>query len=472
MSAPLHTVFLVYLLAALVWNLSAARTGETTRARGFDHVVLGLQIVLSLILLRDRLVLPDAAWLPLPPVRALFPAVFAVAFWRNLLVIRERGWRPTDPVLLVYDVAMGVTLWLAGRGMAGEALGPGAQATVHAHSVLQLLLGSPLAQTWTLSWHLPMLVARDPPRTLAGMTLGLAPAALAAFMVVIPAAFWSSSRQVVDSFAGEPTLHGPPRADLAVGVARWDPADPDPPPGDLQVWVLPYDHDGQGLPEPPDRLVLELRPPDAWWSSLPDPEQREALLLQAVQRLGSLLTPALVLPAPEPDGETSLAFPAAWDAGDWGRLLMECADALEQVSPASELGVRLAGTGQRSRALWDELVTVVDVIGPRLAPAGSRPGGARAADDALLAMRQWHAELDPDTRPDLWLTVGLSPLAFGEAAQARFVEGALARAQADPVIAGVIVDGWRDVGATRGLLRPDGSERPAAARLGELLAER
>ncbi|HZJ70432.1 MAG TPA: hypothetical protein VFF36_05825, partial [Planctomycetota bacterium] len=65
--------------------------------------------------------------------------------------------------------------------------------------------------------------------------------------------------------------------------------------------------------------------------------------------------------------------------------------------------------------------------------------------------------------PALWvLAAGLSPLAYGEAAQARFLEGCIARASARDDVEGLLVEGGRDRGHTLGLLRPDGSPREAA----------
>jgi hypothetical protein len=67
------------------------------------------------------------------------------------------------------------------------------------------------------------------------------------------------------------------------------------------------------------------------------------------------------------------------------------------------------------------------------------------------------------------MAAGLSPAAFGTRAQARFLDGCLARASAREMIEGLVLVAWRDRGGTLGLLGPDGEPREAATLLARRL---
>jgi hypothetical protein len=256
------------------------------------------------------------------------------------------------------------------------------------------------------------------------------------------------------------------------------------PPGDLLAWTLPADHGGLGLPAVPAgrRLLLELQPPAAWALSLPPVEERLEVFLEGAESLAGTLHPDVLLPFPEPDGLAEAGWLHGIPLGPqaWADLLRRAADRVAAVSPTTRLGVRLAGDVSRSEGPSGRLLTAllaapraVDVVGPRLLPGGSLRGGAAQAGDLLAAWERRLEGLAADDRPELWvLAAGLSPLDCGERAQARFMEGCLARGAASPAVAAVIIDGWRDGTRTLGLCRPDGGARRAGLRLDALLQSR
>jgi hypothetical protein len=321
------------------------------------------------------------------------------------------------------------------------------------------------------------------------------PPALASFGVLVLVVFHGAATEVVRSFAFETQLVRAPEH-LAAGIARRPDVPGGPvPPGNLDVWLLPADHDGTGLPPrtpaapraaprprdgvpvpsgpplrppgpPPRPLVVELTFPEAWRWSVPGPDEAAATFLDGAERLAAALSPDLLLPFPEPDGEATLVFGAELGPARWAELFAEARRRVSAASPGTRLGVRLAGTGRRSLDLWTRLSDVVDVAGPRLHP--DPESGAAAADRILAVWRGWRSE--HSAPPELWiLAAGCSALAYGEVAQARFLEGCLARAAADPGIAGVVLVAWRDLGHSLGLLRADGAPRRAGLAAERLL---
>lgn len=494
MIPSLHGVFAVSLLLVLLWDAFATRRPRELGGMPLERVVLlPLVALCAAVLLRDRLHFGEPAWLEHPLVQGAFVAALVLGVAQNVSCMRTRGLRPTDVPIVLHNLALLALLPLSALTMHGVVLGRDASAWLHDHSVLQLLLGTPLAQTWTLSWHLPLFTRRGPVTSIPQAIVGLLPAAYATFVVVIPLLFHDSSLELMDTFDAEPRLEHAPRADLHVGVfTRADvpfassdgDAHADVPPGDLDAWVLPADRDPHGLPTARRALVLELAAPFAWNLALPDVATRRATFLDGAERLAAALRPALMLAVPEPDGETSLLFPPDWTPDDWTALAREARSRVRAVSPSTRLAVRLAGTGPRSEALFLALVDAgdaLDVAGPRLAPAGLAPGGAGISERILDTWDGWlrasavpRVEGGPArTPPAFWiLAAGASPLAFGHAAQTRFLEGVLARADARGTVAGLLVDGWRDLDHTCGLLGADGAPRPAGAWLERTLAGR
>lgn len=492
MIVPLHGVFAAVLLLVLVRNVLARRSAPATSRWWTRLPCVPLQGACLVVLVHDRVRFGEAAWLAQPWARGLFLITLAAAVLQNLATLRARGLRPTDVPMVLHNVLLFGLVFLAHQVLGGAVLGEDATAALRGHSLLQLLVGTPLAQTWTLSWQLPLLLRHAPPASLGAAALGLVPAAYAAFSVLVPLLFLGDARAVIATFEDEPRLaesapagavdatvsgHGALRAGLRVGVfahpatsARSAPQ----PPGDLEAWILPADHSGRNLPAPERPLVLEIGAPTHWNLRAPPPEERAPHFLAAAERLAGALRPALLLAGAEPDGESSLLVPVSWGPTDWLAFAREARRRVRAVSPQTRFAVRLAGTGPRSRELFDVLVgagDAVDVLGPRLQPGGQGRGGAGITDNILDTWSAWRAET---TAPPGFfvLGAGLSPLAFGHAAHARFLEGVLARAHAIPELEGVLVDGWRDRGHTCGIADEDGALRPAGARLVEILARR
>ena len=476
MFGGLHGVFLVYLGLALTWNVLAARRLEGETRRPWEQwLLLPWLALVTAVLVRDRLVPSADPWLTSGVVRHLVPLAFVATLVQNTRVLLRRGVQLTDIPLVLFNVGVGGALCVADLAAGGSGLMPSAAALLHDHSLLQMLLGTHQAQVWTLSWHVPWLLRRDRPRDLLGVVGGLLPATVAAFGAVVLAAFHPVAREVQTSFAREPTIEARPATPLGIWW-RADLGGPAPVSGELDAWVLPADHPGTGLPPRGERpLVIALRAPDAWWFSMPGRAEAEAAFLDGAERLAERLAPDLLLPFPEPDGEGTLVFGADDGPDVWGPRVAEAAARVRAVSPTTRVGLRLWGHGGRSRELFDAVAPALDVAGPRLQPGGSDRGGAAFADEVLEAWQVWRGERSAAgaPTPELWvLAAGLSPLAHGEEAQSRFLEGCLARAGARPEVAALLVDGWRDRGHTLGLLRPDGRPRRALQRLTRLVGTR
>jgi hypothetical protein len=472
----LHGVFLAILAVTLVHDLLAGSREDRGSRRPFEQfLVLPLLFGLAAVLVWDRMAPHEASLLTRPWVAHLFPLAYLLAVVQNTVTILRRGARLMDIPLVLFNVGMGAVVLLADLALLGSHLGFREDTLLYEGAVVQGLLGTRLSHVWTLSWHLPFLLRRGTTRTLGSIAAGLLPAAVATLAVVLLVALHDTAAGVVSAFELEPTLERLP-ADLAVGVTTRIDKEPEGPPPATSVaaWRLPADHDGLDLPARPDgrMLVLELAFPYGWHREPPDPATRDQVLVEGAARLAAALQPEILLPLPEPDGEGTLHFGPGTSPEAW-RALMETVRAeLAAVSPGTRLGLRLAGTGPASADIALALLAppaVVDVVGPRLEPGGHARGQGAHADAALLAWDDWLDGVEDP--PELWiLAAGCSPLAFGERAQARFVEGCLARAAARPEVVGVLLSGWRDLGHTTGLLHADGRPRVAGRRLGELLA--
>jgi len=467
--AALHGVFLVYLLVALAWNASVCGAAVASRERWERWAVLPLQIALVGVLLVDRArphAPPLLAW---PWVAGLFPLACALALAQNVHAILERGARLTDIPILLANVGLLLCSALGAAELAGAALPPGAAALLHDHALLQHLLGNRLALWSSLSWHVPLLVRRDDARSVPGLLAGVFMAAVAGFLAVMLAAFLGTARAALDTFAAEPRVAAL-RADLRVAVLRdsraWDG------PGQLEALRLPADTPAPGTgPWPSRPLLLELDAPDAWRLHLPVPDAAAAQMLDGAQALADAWQPDWLLPFPDPDGRGALLLGVRSPAG-WRALFDLAAERVARVSPRTRLAVRLAETGERSHALLLALAAdpaVVAVAGPRLLPGPAAAGGPALADATLDTWERWLAPLQAP--PELWiLAAGCSAPAYGEVAQARYVEGCLARANGRQAVKAVILDAWSDAGHTLGLHRAGGAPRLAGRRVLELLA--
>jgi len=457
----LHWVFLLFGLLVLAWNGLCAHGG-----RWLDRLTWLATAALFGVLVRDRVLAHEPPLAALPAVAWAFPLVHGLALLQNVATSRDRDVRLTDLPVFLYNVVMGVCLVAAAKATGEDPPGPSTSVLLFDHAVLQHLLGGGfLAGLTTLSWHLPVLVMRREPRTMGQVVLRLMPAVVCAFCVMILAGFHRAGLAAIAGFLDEPRTEraaGGLRVGVLARVEHED--DPARVPGDVAAWILPADHDG-ALPRPGRPLVLELRAPDAWTLALPPRDEIEETFLSGAERLARALSPEILLPFPSPD---LLALPI-WreplDPDRWQALFLAARRRVDAASPDTRLGVRLASADAYTRDLYRALVDVVDVMGPRLQPtAGS---GAAFAEDVLYAWRRWR---ERDAGPELWLlAVGLSPYAYGEQAQARFVEGWIARAGAEEDVAGILIDGWRDVGHTTGLVAATGRPRPAARRLRALL---
>ena len=476
----LHGVFLAIAVLTLGWNLAAQRrsTAAAPRAAWIDRwLLVPLLLGLAWVLVADRVAPEAPTLLGHPAVAAAFPLAYLLAAAQNTFVLVGRGARLSDIPLVLFNVGMGAVVGISAMALHGWPSGYHEARLLYEGSVIQGLMGTRLSHVWTLSWPLPFLLLRAPPRTLLGLVAGLLPAAIAGLAVLLLVMLTGPAGRVVAAFDVEPRIQQL-RPDLGLGIAtRADvPSDGAPaPPGDMQVWKLPAGHHGTGLlPErDPDRpLVVEVLFPSAWYAEPPAPELRDPVLLEGAVRLAAALRPDVLLPLPEPDGAGTLHFGSDMNAERWRELFGGIRAAVHDVSPDTRIGVRLAGTGRLSQLLFDALVdapAVVDVAGPRIEPGGISPGQGDHAQDVLATWSRWRDGLtDP---PELWiLSLAASPLAFGESAQARFVEGVIARASGDPAVAAVLLAGWRDLGHTQGLVRPDGSPRAALTTIERLLA--
>jgi hypothetical protein len=466
---PLHGVFLAYLALLLAWNVAAARPpGQGSRRGGLAATaVLAAQVVLTAVLVRDRLAGAAPSLLQHPAVAFAFPLAYLAALGQNLGAMRARGARLTDVPVMLHNVGLGACVGSAALALHGRGGDP---VLLYDHAVLQHLLGSHLAHVGTLSWHLPVLARRRDAATLPGAVAGLLGPAFCGFVVLMLVLFHPEATDVVVMFDDEPS--GAVRADLDIGVlARPGASAPAPagpaPPGSLAAWELPADHPGQGLPRDGRPLVLLMRAPDAWLLSRPTLEQRQQAFLDGAERLARVLQPAVLAPFPEPDGEAPLVFGEGLPPGTWRALYARAGQRVRAASPDTRVAARLGGTGAGSHLIFQALAAppaVVDVLGPRLHPGSAARGGPSMADATLAEWRTWRAALD--SPPAFWvLGAGLSPLAFGSRAQARFLDGCLSRASADDAIEGLIVLAWRDRGGTLGLLGPGDVPREAAVML-------
>jgi len=476
----LHGVFLAYLALLLAWNALASAPAQCA-GRPWERVLLlPLQAALTAVLVHDALG-SGPPLLARTGIAALFPLAFALGLAQNVHVLAARGPRLSDIPFVLANAGLLLCTTLGAANIAGVGLPARAVALLHDHSILQHLLGSPLAHLATLSWHLPMLVRRRDAASIPGALAGLFMASLAGFVVALLVVMHDTAEEIVLRFEIEPHAAAP-RADLATGVlagspraatapgARDGPELALAPPGTLDARVVPADLAAPLSARDGRPLLLELRAPDSWRWGLPDGPEVTAAFLDGAARLAAAEHPAVLLPFPEPDAAATLVLgglqPAAWRS-----LYEQAAARVHAASPGTRLAVRLNGTGVRSRALFLALAaspSPVEVAGPRLLPGNAEARGPSAADTALDAWAAWREELSEP--PELWiLAAGLSPLAYGEHAQARFAEGCLARGNARPDVRAILFEGWTDAGHTLGLLRADGVPRAAGRRLLQLL---
>ena len=466
MILAVHKVYLVHLALVLAWNAWACRAG---RPRGaWERWLLPGLLALALVLLADRLRPLQPPLLEQPWAGPAFVLALLAGVAQNVSALRARGVRLTDIPVLLYNVGVGACVALAAAALRGAEPAP---ELLYDYSVLQHLAGSHLAHFATLSWHLPVFVRRTEPASLPGAMAGLVAPAFCGFVVLVLALFRSESEDVIAAFRGEPRVERA-REDLVLGVLQRAEGGLEPP-GSCTAWSLPADDAGAAAP-PGRPLVLELVAPESWRWSIPARPQATAVFLDGAERLAARYQPALMLPFPEPDGVAPLLFGAGLTPAEWRALFAEARRRVSAVSPGTRLGARVSGLHDESRALADALAeapAVVDVLGPRLHPGSARAGGPALADEVLATWDRWRAgQAQP---PALWvLAAGVSPLAYGEEAQARFIEGCVARASSRPQVEGLLVEGWSDRGHTLGLLRPDGRPRRAALVLQRLAGGR
>ncbi len=473
MIGTLHGVFLAYLALLLAWNVAASAPAPEGGRNWERAVILPLQLLLTVVLVADR-TLPGGTPLLLSGLVApLFPLAFALGLAQNAHAIVKRGPRLSDVPFVLANVGLLLATSLGALTVAGEQLPPRAAALLHDHSILQHLLGSPLAHVSTISWHLPMLVRRGAPRSILGFLAQLFMASLAGFIVALLLVMHDTAEEIVMRFEIEPALTAL-RPDLQTGIldgsdeaarARQAVA-----PGSWDARVVPADAVAP-LPRRDGRpLLLELRAPDAWLWSVPDAAAVKAAFLDGAERLAVAERPEVLLPFPEPDGAATLVF--GWLPPDaWRALYEEAAARVAAVSPQTRLAARLLGTGELSRDLFLALAAApspVAIAGPRLEPGNAAARGPEAAESALDAWAAWRA--DVAAPPELWvLAAGLSPLAYGERAQRLFIEACLQRANRRPDVGAIFFQGWTDCGHTLGLLRRDGEPRAAGLGLQALL---
>jgi len=471
MLPTLHGVFLAYLLLALVWNIFASVPAQPGRRSWEWFGVLPLQIVLTALLVADRLRPSGVPLIERPAVALLFPLTFLLALAQNMHTVAQRGVRLMDAPILLANVGLLIATGLGAASLRGTALSPQASAVLYDHAMLQHLLGSPLAHLSTLSWHVPLLLRRGDARSLAGVVGGFVIAALAGFIAVMLAAMLGTAQGVLQRFDVEPRVAAL-RPDLQVGILA---EHADGQPGVLAVRCpaspkLPVTAVEVAAAERP--VVVDVAAADNWLLSLPEGDAGLDALMDEAVRVAPL-RPDIVLPFPDPDGLGALLF-GVRSPKEWRALYERAALRIHSASPGVRLGVRLAGHGPASHDLFVALAaepSPIAVAGPRLLPGPPDRGGPAAADEVLAAWDTWRAEVPHP--PEFWiLAAGCSAPAYGEEAQARFVEGCLERANSRPDVAGILIDGWTDVGNTLGLLRVDGKPRLAGDVVQRLLAER
>jgi hypothetical protein len=465
----LHGVFLAYLALALLWNIFASVPAAPGKRSWEWFGVLPLQLMITGLLVADRLRPSGVPFIDHPIAALLFPLAFALALVQNLHVVAQRGVRLIDAPILLMNVGLLICTAVGTLSLRGSALSPQAAALLYDHAILQHLLGSPLAHLSTLSWHVPLLLRRGEPRGAPGLLGGFVMAALAAFIAAMLAIMLGTARGVLQRFEEEPRVAAL-RPDLHVGVlaahaegqpgtlAVRCPASPQ-----LPVTVL----DAAAATRP---LIVDVAAADEWLFSLPEGDAGLDALIDEAVRVAPL-TPDIVLPFPEPDGVGALLF-GVRSPQEWRALYERAAQRIHSAAPGVRVGVRLAGHGPASHDLFVALAaepSPIAVAGPRLIPGPATRGGPAAADEVLAAWAEWRAEVP--NPPEFWiLAAGCSAPAYGEAAQARFVEGCLARANARPDVTGILIEGWTDSGHTLGLLRADNQPRLAADVVNRLLS--
>ncbi|HEX5010319.1 MAG TPA: hypothetical protein VFY71_07950, partial [Planctomycetota bacterium] len=445
----LHGVFLAYLLLALIWNIFASVPAQPGRRSWEWFGVLPLQLLLTGLLVADRLRPSAVPFIERPAVAALFPLAFALALAQNLHTVAQRGVRLIDAPILLANVGLLICTGLGAASLRGMALSPQASAVLYDHAMLQHLLGSPLAHLSTLSWHVPLLLRRGEARSLAGVVGGFVIAALAGFIAVMIAAMLGTARGVLQRFEAEPRVAAL-RPDLHVGVLAEHVQGQ---PGLLAVRcpasprLLVTAGDASAAERP---VIVDVAAADDWLFRLPEGDAGLDALMDEAVRVAPL-APDIVLPFPDPDGVGALLFgvrsPQAWRA-----LYERAAQRVHAAAPGVRLGVRFSGHGPASHDLFLALAaepSPIAVAGPRLMPGPPERGGPAAADETLAAWDTWRAEVPHP--PEFWiLAAGCSAPAYGEQAQARFVEGCLARADARPDVTGILIEGWTDAGHTLG----------------------
>lgn len=462
MIGALHGVFLAYLAGVLAWNARAAR--------GRWRLLLAVQALLTLLLVADRVRTGAASLLFTPGLAAAFPALALAGLAQNVAVMARRGARLGDVPVVIGNAGLCIVLGTAAAAASGWTIGPRLQPLLYSYALVQGLVGSHLALSSTLNWHVPLLLREERADTLAGLALGLLPAAFMAFVALLLVVFQSEAERVLLRFDAEPRLSSSARVPPA-GVWTAAGGSARPAPGALAALELPADFvevpgDGEERPR-----IVALHAPASWLWSRPSPEEAVATFIEAAERAARTLRPALLLPFPEPDGEAPLALGTGRTPEEWRAAYQAAAARIRAASPTTRVGLRLAGAGPASRAIYDALHDVVDVAGPRLQPGSASAGGPAFADAQLAAWSDWR--LSSPQPPELWiLGGGLSPIAYGVEAQARWIEGLLARAARDPSVAGLLLHAWEDRGSTQGLLDARDAPRPAARVLERLLPAR
>ncbi len=460
MIATVYVVYLVFLAAVLFWNVRAARRDADeapTRGPRLETWLLLPQLACLAILVRDRLQPFDAPWLL--EAAWLFPVTFACGVVQNIVAMAKRGARLSDIPLVLYNVGIGVCVGIATLAANGNVLAPEEAVVLYDYSVLQMLLGGRMTYVTTLSWHLPMFAMRSTPTSITQVAMRLWIPAVGAFAVSIIVANHAASAEVIGSFAREPTMEDFERdterawrTDLQGGVWTTPTLDGETPLGTVDAWILPADHDGSGLPEPTRFLVVALRAPDIWARAHPTDTEALQTFLDGAEHLAGVLQPEILLPFPDPDRDVLETAGIRRTPDEWATLYAEARRRVRTASPTTRTACRLSTIQSFGRKLFTALVEAdaVDIAGPRLQPGGVSTGAAWA-DITLDAWDDWRTTAGNES-PALWvLGAGASHMAFGRAAQERFIEGCVVRVQRRSRIDGILFEGWRDVGHTRGI---------------------
>jgi hypothetical protein len=112
--------------------------------------------------------------------------------------------------------------------------------------------------------------------------------------------------------------------------------------------------------------VVEIAPPAAWSFGPPPPEQAIDALIADAETVARWAAPDVILPFPEPDGLGSLLL-GVRTPQEWRGFYELAARRLTAIAPHVRLAVRLMGTGERSRALFEALAAQ-----PRPSPSPAR----------------------------------------------------------------------------------------------------